>query len=296
MEVKADGNDLPQDPTPLTTVTFGMLMRRYCEEITPAKRGAPQEAARLKALEATALGKLTLVKLSHIDIRNYVEGRQKAVSASTINRELNILSHVLEVARRDWDHPIAENPVALIRRPKVADARTRRLAGAGEAKRLEDAFAGCRNPLIPQVIRFAMETGMRRSEILAIRWEHVQGRTLHIPVTKTGMPRTIPLSAGALRILNALKANGGPGPFPLSANAVRLAWERVRKRARVKDLRFHDLRHEAISRFFEKGLTMPEVAAISGHRDPRMLLRYTHLRPETLADKLMGLETAGGAR
>jgi integrase len=74
--------------------------------------------------------------------------------------------------------------------------------------------------------------------------------------------------------------------FPVSANALRLAWERLRRRAGVSGLRFHDLRHEAVSRFFEKGLNMPEVAAISGHRDPRMLMRYAHPKAEAIAIKL----------
>jgi integrase len=74
--------------------------------------------------------------------------------------------------------------------------------------------------------------------------------------------------------------------FPVNGNAARLAWERLRERAGVSDLRFHDLRHEAVSRFFELGLNVPEVAMISGHRDPRMLFRYTHPKPELVAQKL----------
>jgi integrase len=74
--------------------------------------------------------------------------------------------------------------------------------------------------------------------------------------------------------------------FPINANSFRLAWDRVRKRAAITDLHFHDLRHEAISRFFEKGLNVPEVALISGHRDPRMLFRYTHPKPHAIAEKL----------
>jgi len=77
-----------------------------------------------------------------------------------------------------------------------------------------------------------------------------------------------------------------PTPFPVNANAFRLAWERLRKRADLCDLRFHDLRHEAISRFFEMGLSIPEVAVISGHKDARMLFRYTHLRAEDLVKKI----------
>ncbi|MDA0341679.1 MAG: tyrosine-type recombinase/integrase [Proteobacteria bacterium] len=74
----------------------------------------------------------------------------------------------------------------------------------------------------------------------------------------------------------------------MSPNAVRLSWGRLTHRAGIEDLHFHDLRHEAISRFFEMGLSVPEVALISGHRDPRMLFRYTHLRAEDVARKLVG--------
>ncbi len=68
---------------------------------------------------------------------------------------------------------------------------------------------------------------------------------------------------------------------------MRVAWERLRRRAGITDLHFHDLRHEAISKFFEKGLSVPEVALISGHRDYRMLFRYTHLRAEDIVGKLV---------
>ena len=95
------------------------------------------------------------------------------------------------------------------------------------------------------------------------------------------------MSHKALAVLRRQKArNDTPTPFPVNANAFRLAWDRLRARAGLSDLRFHDLRHEAISRFFEMGLNMPEVAVISGHRDPRMLFRYTHLRTEGLLPKL----------
>lgn len=115
-------------------------------------------------------------------------------------------------------------------------------------------------------------------------------------MTKNGEARTVPLSPKAMLLLEGLhqarqRPSQGLGGascdlvFPISANAFRLAWERVRKRAGVVDLRFHDMRHEAISRFFEMGLR-PEVALISGHKDARMLFRYTHLRAVDVARKL----------
>ncbi len=130
-------------------------------------------------------------------------------------------------------------------------------------------------------VEMAIETGMRRGEILNIKKEHIKNQTLLIPITKNGHQRIIPLTERAQYIL--LKSEL---PFSMSANAVRLAWERLKIKGNIKDLHFHDLRHEAISRFFEKGLSIPEVALISGHKDVRMLFRYTHLKPEDILSKL----------
>jgi integrase len=128
---------------------------------------------------------------------------------------------------------------------------------------------------------------MRRGEILAVRNDHFnqERRTLLIPESKNGRARTIPLSIPAIELLRThLRTEGRL--FPITANAFRLAWERVKRRAGIDDLHFHDLRHEAISRFFERGLSVPEVALISGHRDLRMLLRYTHPMAQGILQKL----------
>jgi len=113
----------------------------------------------------------------------------------------------------------------------------------------------------------------------------LEARTVLLRNTKNGFPRTVPLSTGALNVIKDTPRSG-PTVFAISANALRLAWERLRRRAGVLELRFHDLRHEAVSRFFERGLNVPEVAMISGHRDLRMLFRYTHPKPEEVAAKL----------
>ena len=212
------------------------------------------------------------------------------VKASSVNRELGIFRHAFEVARRNWDIPIRDNPFAMVTRKKASSPRTRRLQD-GERKRLDDACAQCRNPYIRYLVQLAVETAMRRGEILNMRWRDVSfaKRTLHIPVTKNGHARTIPLSGPALALLLALSDQRGFAVecvLPITENAAKMAWKRLVKRARLESLRFHDLRHEAISRFFEKGLNVPEVALISGHRDPRMLFRYTHPRAEDIAAKI----------
>ena len=122
---------------------------------------------------------------------------------------------------------------------------------------------------------------MRRGEILKIQPHNIKGRILVLPMSKNGSSRQIPLTKKAIQILNDSKL-----PFVTTPNALRLSWSRLKKKGNIKDLHFHDLRHEAISRFFEKGLSIPEVALISGHKDARMLFRYTHLKAEDILRKL----------
>ncbi len=135
---------------------------------------------------------------------------------------------------------------------------------------------------------FALETAMRRGELLTLEWQdvHVAQGWVHLPDTKNGSPRDVPLSPKDQAILADLPHDLSGRVFPVHFEALKSAWRRLLGRSGVVGLRFHDLRHEATSRFFEKGLNVMEVATITGHRDLRMLQRYTHLRAEDLALKL----------
>lgn len=128
---------------------------------------------------------------------------------------------------------------------------------------------------------------MRRSELLGLTWDEIdfKNRTAYLPDTKNGSSRTVPLSSTAVTTISNLGKTQSH-LFLVSNNAIRLSWDKLKKRTKLDDLRFHDLRHEAISRFFEKGLSIAEVAFISGHKDLRMLMRYTHLKAEDVALKL----------
>ena len=131
---------------------------------------------------------------------------------------------------------------------------------------------------------------MRRGELLSLKRfnVNVSKRYVHLPDTKNGDSRNVPLSPTALSIVNDISADDtNELVFPVHYEGLKGLWKRAVKRADITDLRFHDLRHEATSRFFEKGLNVMEVAAITGHKDLRMLKRYTHLRAEDLALKLI---------
>jgi len=297
-EVAIERGEIQSARKSLKTYVLADLLTRYQSEVTPRKRGAASELFRLKTLKAAPIASLPLDKLTPSVLARHRDERLLVVSAPSVRRELAILQHCLEVARKDWGVPLPRNPMEDVRKPQSAKARSRRLSSE-DAQKLANGLQKTRSRLLADIIRFAIATGMRRGELLAMRWTNVnaEARTVYLPHTKNGEARTVPLSPGALSILSRQKRiDGEDRVFPISANAVRLAWERLKRRVGIENLRFHDLRHEAISRFFEYGLNVPEVSAISGHKDPRMLMRYTHLKAETIADKLRDVEVAAEPR
>jgi integrase len=188
---------------------------------------------------------------------------------------LNLISAILTTAQKDWGIRV-DNPVREIRKPRQKEGRARRLT-----KDEHDALLAGSDGLLKDIVIVALETGMRRGEILRISPDDLrEGKLLHIPISKNGHPRTIPLSSLAYETIRRR------GSFHITEPQFRHQWAALLKRCRITDLHFHDLRHEAVSRLFEKGLNIPEVALISGHRDYRMLQRYTHIRPETLEGRI----------
>jgi integrase len=221
----------------------------------------------------------------------YRDDRLLQVGPQKVTHELNTLSVVLRTAQLDWDIPLRRSPLDGLRKPRLPPGRDRRLA-SGELERIRDAALCGNTPYLWPVIEFAIETAMRKAEILALEWGQVRWgqRIAHLPDTKNGLPRDVPLTRRALEILQMQKNQGQKCPFPHSIPAVRHAWNTVVGQATISDLHFHDLRHEAISRFFEAGLSIPEVAKITGHKDFRMLARYTHIKAENIVIRFSGLE------
>lgn len=288
IESEADRKGLKVDPRVLQNTTVRQIVERYRDTVTVTKRGKVNETIILDALLRQPFSDLSLADASSDTFAKYRDERLKTVKATTIRRELSLLHHAFDLARQEWNIPTAVNPLRGVRRPPQDKARDRRL----EPGELDTLVTGCRksrNKFLLPLIYLAVETGMRRGELLNIRWGNFDPakHTLHIPLTKTGIPRTIPLTGRAIEVLKGIEPSEDHRVFPIAANALRLAWQRLTKRVRIPDLHFHDLRHEAISRFFEMGLSIPEVALISGHRDYRMLFRYTHLRAEDVGKKLL---------
>ena len=272
--------------------TLAEALERYLREITPAKKPSTQsrETIRARVIAEASLARRSLASIKGSDIATFIRGRQaEGLGANAIRLDLALLSHVFTVAGSAWGMESLANPVKRIRgqRPKLPGGRTRRLVD-DEYQRLVEAASGDQGGKIGPIITWAVETAMRRSEIAGTRWEHLdrKDRVLLIPETKNGTPRQVPLSTAALQVLDGLPRRLDGHVWSMRPDSISQAFERVCRAAGIEGLTFHDLRHEATSRLFEKGLNPMEVAAITGHKTLQMLKRYTHLKAKDLVGRL----------
>ncbi len=273
--------------------TLYELLDRYCQDISPTKKGASSEVIRIRAMMRDPISQRFVATIRGTDIACYRDKRLKDVASATIRRELGILSHVFEVARKEWGI-FVPNPVRDIAMPPNGKPRERRLIatlpdGTSEESRLIDACRRAHGKFLLPLVRLALETAMRRGEMLSLKWEYVDltRRVARLVDTKNGDGRTVPLSTAAVEVLRGLGEAPSGTVFPeYSVEASKRAFARAAVRAGLDDFHFHDLRHEATTRMFERGLNVMEVASVTGHKDLRMLRRYTHLDAENLAKKL----------
>ena len=277
---------------PRVDMTVGELITRFENQVVPSHKNKQSAVSRCKRLRRE-LGKIPLSDLSPAHLASYRDERLKTIKPSTVKRELSILSSAINIAIIDWGIPIPSNPVSITRIPKYDGSRNRRLKDGEEEKLLAIA-----KPVYRRAIIIAVETAVRRGELLNIRESHINfdNQTLHLPVTKTDTPRTIPLSTRAVKAIrdqiksisdaNVVQMERDSKLFSMSSPMFRHEIHRYRVKLDMEDWRFHDLRHEATSRLFEKGLNTMEVASITGHEDLRMLKRYTHIKPESLVARL----------
>jgi integrase len=288
--------------TPSERMTFSAALRRYLSEVTTTKKPSTQKAEVVKAKPLDEFfGRYSLAAITAELAAKYRDARIAAgLSNNTVRLELALLSHLFSVAIREWGLGLAYNPIKNIRKPSPGQGRDRRLSADEQQRLLMHADAHS-NPMLGWIVRIAIETGMRASEILTLRRRQIDlgRRVVRLYDTKNEAARTVPLTLAAAEAFRTALANpvrpidtdlvffGGPGrdgkrrPWALKSQ-----WVITRERAGLNDLRFHDLRHEAVSRLVEAGLSDQEVSAVSGHKSMQMLRRYTHLRAEDLVEKL----------
>ena len=294
-------------------MTLADALDKYEAEVTPSKRGAEQEKHRIRVWKDDPLAKKSMASLRGADFAKWRDGRLKGVKPATVRHDLEVISNLFNVARREWGMEGLVNPIEGIRLPSPQNARSRvfytgeeamLLAALAPAERDSKGRWGktCRSDYLQPFVLLALETAMRRGELLALRWENIRlkDRVAYLPMTKNGQSRTVPLSTKAVEVLGTLTRKLYGEVFEgLTANAVKLGYIRAVKRARkayvesggddprmLVDLRMHDLRHIAITRLADRLPNIIELAAVSGHSDVRMLKRYYHPKAEALALKL----------
>jgi integrase len=288
------------------TTTFYELIDLYIEKRLPHLKSEIKDTYMLERLKREPMARLTLTKLTPAILVAY---RDKQLAdgkkGASVVRNLAVISAVINFGRKDLLIEMS-NPVSSIRRPKSERGRDRRLSEE-EQERLFHELAdhngaddredglnyrhGCKNEWVLPMVKFALETAMRRAEMLKMKWVDVdlERRVVKLFDTKNGDDRLVPLSTAAVQILRGLPREAwdkSDSVFCTTEPSVKKAFERARKRALLDDFRFHDLRHEATSRMASKLPNLVELSAVTGHKTLAMLGRYYHPRAEDLALKL----------
>lgn len=297
---------------PAERTTLADALDRYVLEVTPTKAPFTQRTEKRRAANLKAhLGRYSLAALTPQLVAEYRDDRlsgklnvgakaRKAGprSGSTVRLELALLGHLYKIAGREWGFGMIPNPVQFVRKPKAGPHRQRRLS-RDEERQLFSELEKHSNPMLVWIARIALETGMRSSEISTLERHQVdlRDRVVRLTTTKNGDAREVPLSTIAVDTFKRALANpvrpidsdliffGEPGRDgkrrPYEFNKL---WATARARAGINNFRFHDLRHEAGSRFAEGGMDARKIAAILGHKDMKMSIVYVNLYGRDLVE------------
>ena len=287
-------------------MTIADALQRYWEEIVPLKKPSTQlrERARFREI-GQFFGKYSLTTVTPNLVAKYRDQRLAAGKANnTVRLELALLSHLYTIAIKEWHLGLTSNPALCIRKPSPGRGRERRIE-PDEKQRLLAAVNAHSNPMLGWIVGIALETGMRRTEIVSLTLDQLElkQRIVLLPDTKNNTPRIVPLNRKATELFKAALNNplrpgdtdliffGNPGRDgqrrPYQYDPI---WQDIKKQQGIENLHFHDMRHEAISRLVESGLSDQSVSAISGHKSMQMLKRYSHLRAKTLVAQLDAID------
>ena len=267
------------------------LFERYGRDVSVTKPGHRWELIRLNAFSQAAFAGMPLSDLTSGHIALWRDKRLSEVSMGTVKREMTLLSHVFSVAVKEWGY-LEVNPVSAVRRPSSPPPRDR-LISADEIEGIlfysgysQNSDLSSVSSRIGAAFLFALETGMRCGEICGLRWQDITGAVARLPFTKNGHPRNVPLSKEALRLVGQLrKDDNGDSVFNLKNTVVDALFRKIRNKAGISDLHFHDTRHEAVTRLARK-LDVLDLARMIGHRDLKQLMVYYNAKPDEIAERL----------
>lgn len=277
---KASKGELPKH-------TYQEAIEYYLKNVTPKKKGARWETLRLRKLmrDNPQLVSKNLTDLKSFDFVKYRDTRLKDVTATTVSREMELLSAVLHCCIRElgWLHT---SPMTTVSRPKLPPPRNRRAADheieaiLNACSYVEGEPVKTKGQEVAWAMLFALETAMRLGEITAMTWKnvHIDKMYVHLPDTKNGLTRNIPLSERAEELLRHMKGVNSPRVLSIESDSLSSLFRQYRDKCGIQDLRFHDLRHEATTRMAQIIQNPADLAKITGHTDINILVN-TYYNP-----------------
>ena len=271
--------------------TFGQLLEKYRDEVSPTKRGERWERLRINLIMRDKIAKVKLAELKQPDFASWRDRRLEYVTSASVRREWVLLSSVCSTAINEW-HWLKEHPMRGVKVPAHGKARDR-IATPNEIELLSVALGYNANVMPKSVgarvgaaMLFAIETAMRAGEVAALDWKnvHIQKRYLHVESGKTdAAERDVPISTEAIRLLRQMGTESAV--FNLSTAQIDSNFRKAKKMAEIDGLTFHDLRHTAITRLARK-LDVLALARMVGHRDLKQLMVYYNESAADMAGRL----------
>lgn len=226
--------------TEAENTSFREALERYKQEISAKKRGADRETFVIDAWLTCPLADRKMAVIRSTDIAALRDEWLRTLKPATVMRRLALASHLFNICRREWGMESLINPIELVRKPQVQNARTRRISDkmvvsdTASGNEIDFIKAATESPDLAIIIDLAIETAMRRSEIASLEWENIdlKNRVAHLPETKNGTARDVPLSPKALSLLKSLERKNSK-VFDMRADAITRAFVRARDRART---------------------------------------------------------------
>lgn len=276
--------------------TVADAFRRYQNEVSINKRGCRWESIRFASLiRDYPVFKRPIASITAADIADWRDERARCVAPATVNRDLCLISSVFTRAMKEWRMGITVNPCSLVTKPRKSRPRTQRISKSEREKIIEKlGWDGSSRPRTPgQWVGFAfylaLETAMRKGEILSLQWRNIDfdARHAHLEITKNGDERYVPLSKAAMALLEILgKREPNARVVPMHSGYFNSLFCRAKAAAGLSHIHFHDSRREAATTMAPKLTNVLELAAITGHKSLAMLQVYYKPRPSELAAKL----------
>ena len=279
-----------------TALTLADLIASYLQKESPSHKGHRWEVVRLNKImrDFPGLCGLPITELHQRHMIQFRDSRWEEVSGDSVNREMQLLGGVFRYAIREM-HVMTDSPLKDVRRPPKGKPRERRIT----QDEIDRICAACKyHPDQPPILHkqqaawaflFAIETAMRAGEICAMRWEHVHAKHVHLPDTKNGHSRNVPLSPTARALLQQVRGLDAERVLTVEAYSMLSLFYTAKGDAgfiREDDLHFHDTRHEATTRLAQTFPNVADLAKITGHRDLKRLLTYYNPTATELAERL----------